>query len=62
MRTKMIALVAAFMATMGLVVATPTQAHAVTYYGTVTCSGRSVLWNDSAVVGIWIDQPGGRSG
>lgn len=62
MRAKMIALLTAFVAAMSLAVAAPTQAHATTYYGTVHCSGGSVLWNDSAVVGIWIDQPGGRSG
>jgi len=63
MRNKMVALLAALLLTIGVSVAGPQQAHATTRrYGTVYCSGGSVVWNDSAVVGIWIDQPGGRSG
>lgn len=59
----MVALLAALLLAIGVSVVGPQQAHATTRrYGTVYCSGGSVVWNDSAVVGIWIDQPGGRSG
>ncbi|MDO5344001.1 MAG: hypothetical protein Q4F02_03800 [Candidatus Saccharibacteria bacterium] len=58
----MIAVITAFVAAMCVTLVAPSQAHAASYTGTVHCTGGSILWNDSAVVGIWIDQPGGRSG
>jgi hypothetical protein len=62
MRNKMVALLAALFVATGISVAAPPQSHATTYGSTVICSGGAVEWNDSAVVGIWISQPGGRSG
>lgn len=56
----MIALLAALMA-IGISVTIPPQAHAAAYSGTVFCTGGTIEGN-SAVVGIWIAQPRGRSG
>ena len=62
MRNKMVALLAALLLAIGVSVAGPQQAHATTYSGTVFCSGGTVEWNDSAVVGVWVAQKNGRSG